>query len=54
MEKNLTEVIENVKENQRKEFHLVTSYKGKMLIITNTLFFDIVVLFFLFATLKAR
>ena len=54
MAKNLSEVIENIKEDQRKEFHLVTSYKSKMLIIANTLVFDIVIIFFLIATLKAR
>ena len=54
MAKNLSEVIENIKEDQRKEFHLVTSYKSKMLIIANTLVFDIVIIFFLIATIKAR
>ena len=54
MAKNLSEVIDNIKEDQRKEFHLVTSYKSKMLIIANTLVFDIVIIFFLIATIKAR
>ena len=58
MEKNLTEVIEDIKENikedQRKEFFLVTSYRGKMFIITNTLLHDGVGLYCLLASLKAR
>ena len=54
MAKNLTEVIENIKEDQRKEFYQVTSHRGKVFIIANTLIFDIVVFFFLIATLKAR
>ena len=54
MAKNLTEVVENIKEDQRKEFYLVTSFKGKIFVFATTLFFDIVVIFFLIATLKAR
>ena len=54
MAKNLTEVIENIKEDQRKEFFLVTSYRGKMFIITNTLLYDGVGLYCLLASLKAR
>ena len=54
MAKNLTEVFENIKEDQRKEFYLVTSFKGKIFVFATTLFFDIVVIFFLIATLKAR
>ena len=54
MEKNLTEVIENIKEDQRKEFYLVTSYRGKMFLLANTFFHDGVGLYCLLASLKAR
>ena len=58
MEKNLTEVIEDIKENikedQRKEFYQVTSYRGKLFIIANTFFHDGVGLYCLLASNKAR
>ena len=56
MEKNLTEVIENIKEDQhqRKEFYVVTSNKGKLIIFSNTLIYDIVLISLLIASLIAR
>ena len=54
MAKNLTEVIVNFEPNHRKEFHQVTSYRGKIFILTNTLIYDMVVTFFFAASLKSR
>ena len=54
MEKNLSEVIENIKEDQTKDFYQVTSYRGKVFIIANTFLFDMVTIVFLIATLKSR
>ena len=54
MAKNLTEVIENIKEDQRKEFFLVTSNKGKLLIFSTTLIYDILLISLLIASLIAR
>ena len=44
--KNLTEVIENIEKYQRKEFYSITSSRGTIAAIANTIAFDIVIIFF--------
>ena len=52
--KNLTEVIENIDKDQRKEFYLVTSYRGKIAVAVNTIVYDLTVLYFFMASLGSR
>ena len=54
MAKNLTEVIVNIEPDQRKQFYQVTSYRGKLFMLVNTLIYDMVVTFLFTASLKAR
>ena len=54
MAKNLTEVIVNIEPSHRKEFHHVTSYRGKIASAANTFIYDFVVTFFFTATLRSR
>ena len=54
LEKNLTEIAENIEKDQKKEFNQVTSYRGKIFIIANTLLFDIVITYFFVASLRTR
>ena len=52
--KNLTEVIENIDKNQKKEFHQVTSYRGKIAILANTILYDLTVTYFFMASIRSR
>ena len=54
MAKNLTEVIGNLEKGQRKEFYVVTLYKGKVFFIMNTIFYNSANIFFFLAAQKSR
>ena len=54
LERNLTEVIKNIDKSQRKEYYSITSYRGIIGVIANTICFDIVITFFFMASLKSR
>ena len=54
MEKNLTEVLENMKVDEGKEFFLATSNRGKMLALISTFIFDFALIYFYFAAKIAR
>ena len=53
MAKNLTEVEENMKAHERKEFFNATTYKGKVLAFMSTFLFNFALFFFYFAAKKA-
>ena len=54
MAKNLTEVIENIEMDHRKEFWAVTFYRGKISIISYFIFFNFLAIYFLLSSQKTR
>ena len=54
MAKNLTEVIETMEKDQRKEFYHTSSYKGKIFVLFSNFLINSVVTYFFLAALKSR
>ena len=54
MAKNLTEVIENVKMDEQKEFYVVTTHKGKIYVFISTFIFNFIAISCLLLSQKSR
>ena len=53
MAKNLTEVIETMEKDQRKEFYHPSLYKGKIFVLFSNFLINSVVIYFFLAALKS-
>ena len=54
MSKNLTEVIETMGKDQRKEFYNPAFHKAKVAVVANTFMFNLSVTYWFLAALKSR
>ena len=54
MAKNLTEVIETMEKDQRKEFYHPSLYKGKIFVLFSNFLINSVVIYFFLAAIKSR